>query len=252
MARLTSFTSSSDSSRNTKADTKDGSRQQSVASRLNWLRAGVLGANDGIVSISGLLVGVAAVDPTNTTAIVIAGTAGIAAAALSMSVGEYVSVSTQRDTERELVQTKRRALADDPQGQEELLAKLWQDKGLSPQTAAAVAADLSRKDALGAHLSAEHNIDPDDLTNPWEAALSSFLAFLVGAALPMIAMVLLPPPARIVGTFISVLMALALTGWVSAVFGEAPRLRAVTRLVVGGAVAMALTWGIGHLFGVSV
>ncbi|QWW20373.1 VIT family protein [Schaalia sp. 19OD2882] len=224
----------------------------SVASRLNWLRAGVLGANDGIVSISGLLVGVAAVDPGNTAALAIAGVAGICSAALSMSVGEYVSVSTQRDTEETLVAAQRKALADDPQGQEARLAGIWQAKGLKPATAALVAKEQSATGALEAHLTAEHNLDPDDLTNPWAAAASSFLAFLLGAALPLVTMLVLPTALRIPGTVVSVLVALALTGWTSAVLGQAPRLRAVTRLVVGGGAAMLLTWVIGHLFGITV
>lgn len=225
--------------------------RSSIASRLNWLRAGVLGANDGIVSIAGLLVGVAAVDPTNTSAIAIAGLAGIAAAALSMSVGEYVSVSTQRDTEEVLVRRQSLALEKDPHAQEQRLAQIWQERGLSASTAELVARELSARDALEAHLSAEHNMDPSDLTNPWAAAASSFFAFLLGAALPLMTMLLLPPSTRIVGTAVSVLVALALTGWISAFLGDAPRGRAVLRLVLGGAIAMALTWGLGHLAGVN-
>ncbi|MDC4232871.1 VIT family protein [Actinomyces sp. B33] len=224
----------------------------SLAGRLNWLRAGVLGANDGIVSISGLLVGVAAVDPSNTLAIAIAGLAGIASAAVSMSVGEYVSVSTQRDTERQVVASTRRLLDEDPVGQERRLVRMWRDKGLSEATATAVARELGARDALGAHMAVEHNIDAEDLTNPWAAALSSFLAFLAGSLLPLATMLLLPPGLRIAGTMVSVVVALAATGWISAVLGRAPRARAVVRLVVGGAAAMALTYGVGHLFGVSV
>ncbi|WP_115727538.1 VIT1/CCC1 transporter family protein [Actinomyces culturomici] len=227
-------------------------KKQSIATRLNWLRAGVLGANDGIVSISGLLVGVAAADPTNTKAIAIAGVAGIISAALSMSVGEYVSVSTQRDTERQLVRTQQALLDSDPVGQERRLADLWVDRGVSEETAACVAKELSAYDALDAHLTTEHNIDPDDLTNPWAAAFSSFVAFLVGSLLPLATMLLFPPSIRIPETFAAVLVALALTGWVSATLGEAPRGRAVARLLIGGAVAMALTYGVGHLFGVNV
>lgn len=226
--------------------------RSSVGARLNWLRAGVLGANDGIVSISGLLVGVAAANPANTPAIAIAGVAGICSAAVSMSAGEYVSVSTQRDTERQLVAEQQRLLESDPAGQEEKLARMWEDKGLSASTAALVARDLSAHDALEAHLTAEHNIDPEELTNPWAAAASSFLAFLAGSLLPLLTMLLLPADLRITGTFVSVLVALALTGWISAVLGGAPRIRAVVRLVLGGAGAMALTYLVGHLFGVAV
>lgn len=227
-------------------------RKHSVSRRLNWLRAGVLGANDGIVSISGLLVGVAAADPTNTPAIAIAGVAGIVSAALSMSVGEYVSVSTQRDTERELVRVQKSLLEADPEGQERKLADMWVRRGLSEETAALVARDLSRHDALDAHLTTEHNIDPDDLTNPWAAAGSSFLAFLFGSLLPLLTMLVFPPAIRIPATFVAVLIALALTGYVSAALGDAPRGRAVIRLLLGGAAAMALTFVVGHAFGVNV
>lgn len=157
---------------------------KSVASKLNWLRAGVLGANDGIVSISGLVVGVAAVDPTNTKAIALAGIAGIVAASLSMSVGEYVSVSTQLDTEQELVARQKHALTRDANVEETRLAKLWEAQGLSPITASFVAKELSAKDPVKAHLTVEHGINPDYLTSPWAAAYSSFIAFVIGALLP--------------------------------------------------------------------
>ncbi|MDN5964293.1 MAG: VIT family protein [Actinomyces sp.] len=223
----------------------------SLSQRLNWLRAGVLGANDGIVSISGLLVGVAAVDPSDTSAIAIAGTAGIASAALSMSVGEYVSVSTQRDTERQLAVEKHADLARDALGEERRLAGIWEDKGLSPETARTVARELTARDAVGAHLTAEHNIDPHDLTSPWAAALSSLVSFVAGSALPFLTMLALGPHLRIPATVVAVMVALAVTGWVSAWLGEAPRTRAVVRLLVGGAAALCLTYGIGHVFGIS-
>ena len=227
-------------------------KKESRAARLHWLRAGVLGAHDGLVSISGLLVGVAAVNPANTKAIAIAGVAGIVSAALSMSVGEYVSVSTQRDTERQIVADQKAALAADPAGQEKRLASLWEERGLPKDTATLVARTLSESDALDAHLSLEHNIDHDDLTNPWVAAGSSFLAFLCGSLLPLLTMLLFPPSIRIPATFIAVLVALGLTGWISAILGRAPRLPAIARLLIGGSVAMALTFIVGHIFGVAV
>lgn len=229
----------------------EADRKPSIAKRLNWLRAGVLGANDGIVSISGLLVGVAAANPSNTPAIAIAGLAGICSAALSMSVGEYVSVSTQRDTERQLVRVQQALLESDPVGQERKLAELWEERGVTSETAALVARELTGRDALDAHLTTEHNIDPDELTNPWAAAASSFLAFLAGSLLPLLTMLVLPPSMRIPATFVSVLVALGLTGWVSAYLGDAPRVPAVVRLLVGGAAAMALTYVVGHVFGIS-
>lgn len=236
----------------TSEETRAATSSRSVSSRLNWLRAGVLGANDGIVSISGLVVGVAAVDPTNTSAIALAGIAGIVSASLSMSVGEYVSVSTQLDTEQELLRRQWKALEDNPRAEEQRLAAMWEKEGLSPATARAVAAELSAKDAIGAHLTVEHGIDPDELTSPWAAAFSSFVSFVVGALLPFLTMLLAPVPLRIPATVVAVVIALALTGWISAWLGQARRLRAMLRLVAGGILAMGLTYAVGSYFGVSV
>lgn len=222
---------------------------QEVSSKLNWLRAGVLGANDGIVSISGLLIGVATVDPGHTMAIAVAGVSGIASAALSMAVGEYISVSTQRDTERQLVDHTRDALRADPAGQQAELARRWQERGLSADTATRVARELSQRDALEAHVSTEYDIEPDSLTNPWAAAGSSFVSFLAGSALPTLAMLLFPPSARIVATVVAVLLALITTACISAWLGNAPRGRSVLRLVIGGGAAMVITYCIGALFG---
>lgn len=224
---------------------------RSLASRLNWLRAGVLGANDGIVSVAGVVIGVAAVNPTDTPTILLAGIAALLAGAFSMSVGEYVSVSTQRDTERAAVVKHQHLLDTDPEGQLNELAITYQHRGLSHVTARRVAAELTDHDALGAHLAVEHGIDADDLTNPWHAAISSFIAFTIGALLPVLTIVMAPPSYRIPLTFVSVTVALALTGWGSAHLGKAPKTRAVLRIVVGGAIAMAATWIIGHLLGVS-
>ena len=242
----------SDTASDDAREASSASSTPSVASRLNWLRAGVLGANDGIVSISGLVVGVAAVDPSNTAAIALAGAAGIVAASLSMSVGEYVSVSTQLDTEQELVRRQWIALAANPQAEENRLAQMWEKEGLSPETARAVASELSQKNAIGAHLTLEHGIDPDELTSPWAAAVSSFIAFVIGALLPFITMLVSPVDVRISATFVAVVIALGLTGYISAWLGQANRLRAVFRLVAGGALAMGLTYAVGHMFGVSV
>ncbi|VEG28300.1 VIT1/CCC1 transporter family protein [Actinomyces howellii] len=224
----------------------------SLAKRLNWLRAGVLGANDGVVSVAGLVIGVAAADPTNTGAIVAAGVAGILAGAVSMAAGEYVSVSTQSDTERALVERQRAELAADPAAGVDELAAHYRDKGLSAATARQVATELSAHDAVGAHLDAELGLREDDYTNPWHAALSSAVAFTIGSMLPMLAILLLPVSVQIPLTFVAVLLGLALTGGVSAHLGDAPVRPAVLRVVVGGALAMAVTWGIGHLIGVSV
>lgn len=224
----------------------------SLASRLNWLRAGVLGANDGIVSIAGLVIGVAAAAPTATGAIFTAGVAGILAGAVSMAAGEYVSVSTQSDTERALVVKEKALLTTDPAAGVARLAAHYRAKGLSAATAGAVARELSEHDAVAAHLEVGLGLSEDEYTNPWHAALSSAIAFTLGSLLPMLAIVLLPAPFKIPLTFAAVVVGLALTGGVSAKLGGAPVRPAVVRVVLGGAVAMAVTWGIGHLIGVAV
>ncbi|MEW1736494.1 VIT family protein [Nocardia beijingensis] len=220
------------------------------ASKLNWLRAGVLGANDGIVSTAGLVVGVAAAT-TDTAALFTAGIAGLSAGAISMAVGEYVSVSTQRDSERALLAKERRELRDEPDYELVELTGIYQAKGLTPETARKVAEELTAHDAFTAHAEAELGLDPTELTNPWQAAFSSAVAFTLGALLPLLAILLPPVTARIPVTFAAVLAALALTGSVSAGLGGSSRGRAVVRVVLGGALAMAVTYGIGQLAGVA-
>lgn len=231
---------------------ESGTQQSALASRLNWLRAGVLGANDGIVSVAGLVIGVAAADPKNSTAILIAGVAGLLAGAVSMAAGEYVSVSTQRDSEKNLVVKEKLAAQANPEKRLERLAHLYEEKGLSAATARAVAQELTAHDGVAAHLEAEYGLREDEYSNPWHAAFSSAIAFTVGALLPIISIIFLPVSVKIPGTFAAVVVGLGLAGWLSAALGDAPVGRAVIRLISGGALAMAVTWGIGHLIGVSV
>ena len=222
-----------------------------VANRLNWLRAGVLGAKDGIVSTAGLVVGVAAAT-TAAAVILTAGLAGLVAGAVSMALGEYVSVSTQRDTQRALLEKERQDLAEMPEAELEELAVAYAAKGLTAQTARQVAIELTEGDALAAHVDIELGINPDELSNPWQAALSSAVAFTLGALVPLIAILLLPKEVRVPMTFFSVLVALAVTGTVSAALGGAQKGRAVLRVVFGGALAMFVTYGIGQLVGTTI
>ena len=222
-----------------------------LSGRLNWLRAGVLGANDGIVSTAGLVVGVAGAT-TSTGPILTAGIAGLAAGAVSMALGEYVSVSSQRDTERALLEKERGELADFPEEEFEELTALYEAKGLSESTARQVALELTEKDAFAAHADVELHLDPDELTSPWQAAAASAVAFTTGSVLPLVAILLPPPGARVPVTFVVVVVALAATGFLSAWLGGARPGRAVARLVVGGAIAMAVTYGIGALVGTAV
>lgn len=223
----------------------------SLSSKLNWLRAGVLGSNDGIVSTAGIVVGVAAAT-VDKAPILTAGIAGLAAGAVSMALGEYVSVSTQRDTERALLRKERRELRDDPAAELDELASLYEAKGLSTATARTVAEELTDHDAFAAHAEVELGLDPKDLTNPWQAAASSALSFTIGALLPLIAILVPPTTWRIPVTAAAVLLALMLTGAVSAGLGGAPRGRAVLRNVIGGGLALAITYLIGLLVGTTL
>ncbi len=224
---------------------------QSFASRLNWLRAAVLGANDGIVSTAGIVVGVSGATDDRTQ-ILVAGIAGLVAGAMSMAAGEYVSVSTQRDSERSLLRKESRELFEMPDEELVELAEIYQGKGLEPDLALEVARQLTEHDALGAHAEAELGIDPDELTNPWHAAWASMLSFTLGALLPLLTILLAPPGARLGVTVGAVLVALALTGWASAWLGRSPAGRAIARNVAGGLLAMAVTYGIGSVVGVNL
>lgn len=219
-----------------------------MGGRLNWLRAGVLGANDGIVSIAGLAVGVAGAT-TERAPILTAGVAGLLAGAISMALGEYVSVSTQRDSERALLAKERHELEHQPEAELNELAGIYESKGLRPETARQVAIELTDHDVFAAHVEAELNIDPNELTNPWHAAGASAVAFTAGAVLPLLAILVLPVAIRVPVTFVVVLIALAGTGALSAKLGGARAKTAVLRVVVGGAIGMAVTYGVGLLIG---
>lgn len=219
-----------------------------ISQRLNWLRAGVLGANDGIISVASLVVGVAGATTEN-SALLTAGIAGLVGGAISMALGEYVSVSSQRDSERALIAKETHELATMPEEELEELTQLYRQRGLSDATARTVAKELTAHDALAAHLEVELNIDQEDLVNPWHAAVSSAVAFTLGALLPLLAILLPPADIRVPVTFVAVLLALALTGWVSAKIGGAKPGRSMARLVLGGALALLVTWALGTLLG---
>ena len=211
----------------------------------------MLGANDGIVSTAGIVVGVAAATVARGP-IMTAGIAGLAAGAVSMALGEYVSVSAQRDTEEALLRQERRELRADPSAELDELAALYEAKGLSAATARTVAEELTDYDPVVAHAEVELGFDPSELTSPWQAALSSALSFSVGALLPLIAILAAPIALRIPVTVAAVLLALVVTGAVSAGLGGAPKNRAVLRNFVGGGLALAITYAIGHLVGAAI
>ena len=221
------------------------------SARLNWLRAGVLGANDGIISTAGLVVGVAAATST-TSEIATAGIAGLVAGAVSMALGEYVSVSTQRDSEKSLIEKERSELERMPEAEHDELVGILRSQGLTEPTAEAAATELAAKDPLTAHLRHELGLNADALAQPWAAAGSSALAFAFGAIIPLVAILVPPNSSRIPVTFFSVLVALTLTGVLSARLGGSPVRSAVLRLIVGGSLAMLVTFGIGQLLDVAV
>ena len=220
----------------------------SIAGRLNWLRAGVLGANDGIVSVAAIVVGVAGATAA-IAPILTAGAAALVGGAISMALGEYVSVSSQSDSQRALIAKERRELEESPDEELAELAAIYESKGLAADTALLVAQELTAHDALGAHLEAELHITETEVASPWHAALASAVAFTIGAVLPLAAMLLLPEHVRIPLTFAVVLLALVATGVTSSVVGGSPWLRPTLRVVIGGALALGATFLIGRLLG---
>ena len=222
-----------------------------LSHRSNWLRAAVLGANDGIVSTASLVLGVAASGASG-AAIVTAGIAGLVAGALSMAAGEYVSVSSQRDAEEADIRLEEHELQSDPQGELRELAGVYEARGLPPALAAEVAVTLSRQGALQAHLRDELGLDQRRLARPFQAAWASAVSFSAGAALPLLAVGLTPAGVRVDAAVAITLVALGSLGGLGARLGGAPRGPATVRVVVWGAIAMAVTAAIGALVGAAV
>ena len=235
----------------TTASERADPNEAGLAGRLNRLRAAVLGANDGIVSEAGIVVGVAGATVSRGP-VFTAGLAGLVAGAVSMALGEYVSVSSQRDAQREQIAAERRELRGDPVGEERELASMYEAKGLSPQTAQLVARELTEQDALAAHVDVELNLDPGDLVNPWQAAAASAVSFVAGALLPLLAIVLTPSGLRVWVTVAVVLAALVVTGAAAARWGGSSPRRSVVRVLVGGAAGLAVTYLVGRAFGAAV
>ena len=218
--------------------------------RIGWLRAAVLGANDGIVSTASLVLGVAAAG-SSARAVLVAGLAGLVAGAMSMAAGEYVSVSSQADTERADLARERGELAEDPVHEHEELAGLYRQRGLDPGLAAEVARQLMAHDALGAHARDELGISEALAARPLQAALASAATFAVGAALPLLLAWALPRAILLAGVGVGSLVSLAALGALAARAGGAPMLRAAARVGFWGALAMGLTAGVGAVFGVA-
>lgn len=222
-----------------------------LVDRVPWLRAAVMGANDGIVSVASVIVGVAAADPSP-RAILIAGTAALAAGAMSMAAGEYVSVSSQADLEAADIARERQAIADDPSGEEAELAGIYEQRGLSPETAKLVAREFTEKDALAAHVREELGLTEEQAARPLLAAVISAITFSVFAAIPLMVAFLSPVEILIPSVVLVTLAALTLLGALGAKAGGAAIGPAALRVVVWGGLAMAVTAAVGSLFGVAV
>ena len=219
--------------------------------RTGWLRAAVLGANDGIVSTASLIVGIAAADTTK-EGVILAGVAGLVAGAMSMAAGEYVSVSSQADTENADLTLEKAALENEPEAEKKELADIYEARGVEPELADKVAEQLMAHDALGAHARDEIGISEVNNANPFQAAFSSALTFTVGAALPVLVAWVMPLNSLIWAVSIASLIFLAFLGGLAAYAGGASIFKGAFRVTFWGALAMALTAGVGQMFGVSV
>lgn len=230
---------------------KKGQPSAAIASKLNWLRAGVLGANDGVVSTSSIIFGVAGAAASHSS-VVLAGIAAIAAGAMSMAAGEYVSVSSQRDLEKAELERERREIEANPECELAELQHMLEARGIDPNLARKVARQLTDRDPLTAHARLEFGIDPATVVNPLEASFASMVAFTIGGLIPLLSMVLAPRAVEIWVSGVAVLVALTLTGWISAKLGGAPKLRSILRNVLGGLLAMAITYGVGRIAGATL
>ncbi|MDL2341894.1 MAG: VIT family protein [Patescibacteria group bacterium] len=232
--------------------TETSSATKMTNAQLNRLRAAVLGANDGIVSVSSIILGVAGATSSRGT-IFTAGMAGLVAGALSMGVGEYVSVGSQRDTEDAYIAIEKKRLRTNPEEEFEELAATYEAKGMSVATAHQVAKELTASDPIKAHIDAELNLDEADLNSPVQAALASLISFTAGGLVPLLAVLSVRGHnSRIIVTFLAVLVALTITGYLSATVGKASRRRSIIRIVIGGALAMGITFLVGRIFGTAI
>jgi len=225
--------------------------EEHKSERAGWLRAAVLGANDGLISTAALIVGVAAAD-SGRSAVLVAGIAGMTAGSLSMAAGEYVSVSSQRDTEQADLARETAELRDFPEAEHAELAAIYEARGLSPATAALVADELGRHNLLRIHARDELGINLDNLANPVQASAVSALSFVVGALIPILVVVGAPDAARVVATMLVTLVGLVALGATGARLGGAPTGRAAVRVLVGGTAALLIALGIGALTGAAV
>lgn len=221
-------------------------KKTSLARRINILRASVMGANDGIISVAGIVIGVAAAT-SNSYAILIAGLSGALAGTISMAMGEYVSVSTQKDSQRMALIEEKERLDEDYQSEYDFVKQKYLDQGIAPALATQATNELMAKDALGTVVLERHGF-PHEFTSPYAAAIASMISFPLGSILPMVAVMITPAATRIWATVVAVLIALCITGYAAAVLGDAERGKSVVRNVVAGLLTMAVTFVVGQLF----
>lgn len=222
-------------------------KKMSLAQKINVLRAGVMGANDGIISIAGIVIGVAAAT-SNAYSILISGLSGTIAGMISMCMGEYVSVSTQKDSQKMALVSEKQRLKNQYQQEFDYVQKKYEDQDIDPELAHQATLELMEKDALGTAVQERYGFNPKDFTSPYAAAIASFISFPLGSILPMVAVTVTPAESRIIATAMAVLVALLITGYCAAVLGKSNRLKSMIRNAAAGLLTMGVTYLIGQLF----
>lgn len=222
-------------------------KRMSLAQRVNILRASVMGANDGILSVAGIVVGVAGAT-TNSFSILISGLAGMLAGTISMAMGEYVSVNTQKDSQKMAITKQKAALADDYEAEASLVVQKYVDQGISKPLAQQATREMMAEDALTTMVRERYGFNPNQFISPYAAGIASMIAFPTGSILPLVSITFFPPRVKVLATVLAVGIALMITGYVAAMLGNANRRRGMVRNVVAGLLTMIVTYFIGHLF----
>ncbi|WP_143461478.1 VIT1/CCC1 transporter family protein [Levilactobacillus enshiensis] len=226
---------------------KKAKKQATLAQRINVLRASVMGANDGILSVAGIVIGVAGA-ATSSYAIFISGIAGMIAGTVSMAMGEYVSVNTQKDAQRKAIETQTVALDDNYDDEFSFVRDKYVATGIKPELAAQATKEMMAEDPIKTTVRERFGFNVGEYTNPFSAAIASMISFPTGSILPLLSITLLPAKWRILGTFLAVVVALSITGYVAALLGNANRRNGTMRNVIAGILTMLVTYGIGSLF----
>lgn len=223
-------------------------KKQTLAQRINIMRASVMGANDGILSVAGIVIGVAGAT-TNNFAIFISGISGMLAGTVSMAMGEYVSVNTQKDAQRRAIMNQKEALANHYDDEFNFVKQKYVGDGIDPQLAEQATSEMMNQDSLVTTVRERYGFDVGEYTSPYAAAIASMISFPIGSILPLLAITMLPPSIRIAGTFVAVVIALAITGFCAATLGNAKRGNGVVRNIISGMLTMIVTFAIGTLIG---